>query len=196
MEYQIIEAKGVSAVFPKPFRGPANDVVAVGWKGKVYSGLGKKLDDTMDLPGFCGRLGIRPEKATPRKEHTAFLQKFLDAHFPRSKPKPKEPPKPPRELTPAERRHQEVLRRMQAEFKGQGKGDKITLTLLDKHGKEAQATHMGKGKFEPVVPREDGGTKLLARNRWASKQFTDRYRDLDSDLHAEELRASEKGKEG
>lgn len=215
MDYQIIETRGVSGVFPKPFDGTPSAVVAVGWRGKLYTATGQPLEDASTLAEFCTRIGIRPEAAKPRREHTSFLVGFRDTHFPRKdkkpgkskKPKGKKddkPKEPPRELTPEEKRHREVLRRLQEEFPSTGRpgGDdrrrgkrggkpptKIKFAMEDKHGRTAEAINVGGSKFEPVQPRE-GGTKTIARNRWAARVLAERYIQIDGDLYAEELEAA------
>jgi len=60
-----------------------------------------------------------------------------------------------------------------------GRNDRGPKTLIfqveDKHGKMAEAQYKGKGQFEPFVPREENGTKTVARNKWAARMFFDHY---------------------
>jgi hypothetical protein len=39
----------------------------------------------------------------------------------------------------------------------------------------AEAQYAGKGQFKPFQPREGGGTKTMARNKWACRVFFEHY---------------------
>lgn len=195
MDYEIVEvAPNLSGVFPTRFGGKAADVVAVNWRGKLYTGAGKPLAEGTTLTDFCGRVGIKPKPKKPSRGHKSFLFGFRDTHFPKKPKKGKKKPapkKPPRELTPAEKRDRKVVERLKEEFRVKGGKSRDTVFLLeDKHGKDAETVYRGKGKFEPVRDRE-AGTKTLARNRWAAKQLAERYHQIDGELVAEELKAEE-----
>lgn len=208
MDYEIVKvAPNLSGVFPAPFKGDAADVVAINWRGDLYTGKGKTLAEKTGLTDFCSRVGIKPKAKKPSRGHKRFLFEFRDRHFPKKvkkKAKAKEK-KPPRELTPAERRHLEVLERLQAEFPSRssapvdsrrdrrrksGGRARTKFAMEDKHGKPAEAICTGPGKFEPVRDREMG-IKSIARNRWAARQITERYHQIDTELVAEALKAEE-----
>lgn len=201
MDYEIVEvASNLAGVFPKPFDGKADAVVAVSWRGSLYTGRGKPLSEKTPLTDFCARIGIRPKPRKPRKGHRTFLYDFRDTHFPK-KPKAKKKPKPrkpPRELTPEEKRERAVLDRLKDAFKTRGKGKGLVFIVEDKHGKDAEATYKGKGKFAPFRPKGrdmDGfGTRSIARNKWAARQFTERYHQIDTEMVAEEIKAEEAAK--
>jgi len=191
VKYLLVESNGLGALFPEPFEGTPGEIVAVAWGEDLYTGHGRKLPMAGSLSEFADRLGIRPQKSAGGRHHTKFLREFLDKHFP-APPKKDAPKSPGRERTPEELRHDEALKILQAEFGVEAKRGRGALyTMTDKHGKEAQATHKGGGKFEPFVPREGGGTKVLGRNRWAAQQFENRLREIEDDLLLAELEAAD-----
>jgi len=209
VDYQIIEVSPhLSGVFPTSFRGDMSEVVAIHWRGRLYAGTGKVLAEDTSLPDFCSSLGIKPAEGKPKKGHKDTLYGFRDEHFPRKgkKKAPKKPSEPPKELTPAQKRERLVLDALKGEFrtKGSGGGDRddrggrggrggrgkprnVIFLVEDKHGKDAESTYQGKGVFAPFTPREGGGTKTLARNRWAARQLTERFHVLDGEMLAAEL---------
>lgn len=195
--YVIVERRGLSAVFPDPFKGDSKEVLAVAHKGTIYSGSGKALDKG-EIAEFCTRLGIKPKTVKPSRVHHEFLDSVSKPLGIEVKaPKGKKSEKPGRgrrkavevkktekkEPTPEQRAEREVLGRLKSEYSfrtlksgGRGKSSRTSLvfTLKDRKDKDAEAVYRGKGEFEMVTAREMG-TRIMARNKWAAKVLTEAF---------------------
>lgn len=177
-----VQFQDVSAVFDE-----ANNPVAVQFDGNVFSPEGAHLHKG-DVQDFCEKMGIKSAIKKPRKREVDFLVAFRSKKAP-SKKAPKK--KAARASSPKKREEPKVVDKVFERLKERftcevlGRHNPIQiLSMEDKHGRAAQAIHRGDGVFEAFRPREGGGNKTVARNRWAAKEFERLYK-LEASIQEE-----------
>jgi len=185
MDHYSVEHDGVRGVFPAK-----GEPVVVQVGKDLFTPTGGPLKGLGDLEEFCTRLGIKPKASKPNADQKEFLAKFRDKHFPGSK-KTEEPKAKPamakpamakpvkKGLSPEEKLEKAVLEELGRKYDARtsserGGKKKLVFQLKDKHGKVAEAVYIGSGKFDPLKTLETG-VGVLARNRWAAREFYDLF---------------------